>query len=537
MSRSTPIRTIPSGRGSLAALAAVLVVSLTPLAVARAAAAQVAEAWVHATPIEALGTWQSARLTAMGGLTVSAEDRFSRLNAYEYGMNPAGLLGLRDTSWAEQGSEYQDFQDGYYGESHSAVSRRSGVRGAVQQGKWALGLDFIYAALNASRHDQIGTPDNSRFIRDFDIPFATSYTPIVGDRTIGARVVYPGVALTYARRAPLISWLTLGARIGYRQETEDRRIADPYDLDNEAHATEYTAGAVLHPAVFGDAVRLAGFGQYIRDDVKARSQSPLNDDVFDWERPTVAYGAELLIGTGRIRGIVDGRHRSYDGEQVAQVNWAPQFFMNPFPSNTDPRFVFKKRWSSFLSGYRHNEASTRWMADLPFLPAHLGAEWGYYREYEWIRPNLDVLQMALPLDVRRLGYRAAGGLALDLPDGDGQIAVEVHATRDFRNDFLGEFPDISASERSYHLGAEYRVLRWLPVRAGVALLRTDPDRRDTIAPYKGIRASLGAGTYWRALGAQVDVAYAHEHFHHEPTDPSLEIGSGDQAVLTISRLF
>src|SRR5215216_2166528 len=155
MSRTTPNRPFSTGRGSFAALAAIILFSLAPLAAARAAAAQVAEAWVHATPIEALGIWQSARLTAMGGLTVSSEDRFSRLNAYEYGMNPAGLLGLRDTSWAEQGSEYQSFDDGYYGESHSAVSRKSGVRGAVQQPRWAIGMDFIYASVNASRHDLI----------------------------------------------------------------------------------------------------------------------------------------------------------------------------------------------------------------------------------------------------------------------------------------------------------------------------------------------------------------------------------------------
>jgi hypothetical protein len=529
------LRIVPSGRGSFAALAAACLLALPPLAAARAAAAQVAEAWVHATPIEALGAWQSARLTAMGGLTVSSEDRFSRLNAYEFGMNPAGLVGLRDTSWAEQGSEYQDFDDGYYSESHSAIVRKSGIRGAVQHGQWALGLDFVYAALNASRHDQIGTLDNSRFIRDFDIPFATSFQPVTTDRSIGARVVYPGIAVTYARQA--LSWITLGGRFGFREETEDRRIADPYDLDNDARATEWTAGAVLRPPYVGHVVRMAGFGQYIKDRVIARSQSSLNDDRYDWDRPTVAYGAELLVGTGRLRGIIDGRHRSYDGEQVAQVNWAPQFFMNPFPSTTDPRFVFKKRWSSFLSGLRHNEASTRWMADLPMLPAHLGWEWGYYREYEWIRPNPDVLQLALPMDVRRIGYRAAGGLALDLPDGNGQIAAEVHANRDFRTDYLNVVPDIAQSELSYHVGAEYRVLRWLPVRAGVALLRTDPDRRDGIAPYKGIRASIGAGTYWRALGAQIDAAYAHEHFHYAPLDPSQEIGNGDQAVLTLSRLF
>lgn len=532
----TPDPTLARRRGTIAMLAALLFLPIPPLTVARAAAAQVAEAWTHATPIEALGVWPSARLTGMGGLTVSSEDRFSRLNAYEYGQNPAGLLGLRDTSWAEQGSEYQDFDDGYYGESHSAVSRKSGIRGAVQNEKWAMGLDFLYASVNASRHDLMGTPDNSRFIRDFDIPFATSFTPITGDRTIGARVVYPGVALTYARHAPKASWLTLGMRVGFREETEDRRVLDPYPLDNDAKSTEYTAGAVIR-LPHTSAIRLAGFGQYLNNKVTARSQTPLNDDSYEWDRPTVAYGAELLVGHGRVRGIVDGRHRSYDGEQVARVNWAPQFFMNPFPSTTDTRFVFKKRWSSFLSGYRHNEASTRWIADLPWLPAHLGAEWGYYREFEWIRPNPDVLQMALPLDVRRLGYRAAAGLSLDLPDAAGQIAFEVHANRDFRNDYLNLVPDISSSERSYHLGAEYRVLSWLPLRAGAALLRNDPDRRDSIAPYKGIQASVGAGTYWRALGAQIDAAYAHTHFHHEPSDPSLEVGMGDQAVLTLTRLF
>ena len=127
--------------------------------------------------------------------------------------------------------------------------------------------------------------------------------------------------------------------------------------------------------------------------------------------------------------------------------------------------------------------------------------------------------------------------AIDLPDQEGQIAAEVQATRDFRNDHLRQFPDIDSETRSYHVGAEYRVLRWLPVRAGVALLRNDPDRRDGIAPYKGIRTSFGAGAYWPALGAQIDAAFAHEHFHHAPADPSREIGSGDQVVLTISRLF
>jgi hypothetical protein len=471
----------------------------------------------------------------MGDLSVAAEDRFSRLNAYEYGSNPAGLLFARDTSWAEQGSQYESFNDRYFGEGHSAVLRKSGIRGAVKQESWALGLDFLYGAVSASRHDLLATPDNGRFIRDFDLPFATTFQPVLGDRTIGATVSYPGVAISYARRFK--SWLVLGGRFGYREETEDRRIADPYDLDTEAKATEYVAGAVLRPPVAGDVVQIAGFGQYVANRVLARSQSPLNDDSYDWDRPMVAYGAELIVRSGRVRGIVDGRHRSYDGEQVARVNWAPQFFMNPFPSTTDPDFVFKRRWSSFLGGLRHNEASTRWMVELPWMPARVGWQWGYYRQVEWVRPNPSVLQMALPLDVRRLGYRAAAGLSVDLPDGGGQVAAEVQATRDFRHDFLGLVPDIAAERLSYHFGAEYRPLHWLPVRAGIVLLRFDPDGRDGLAPNKGIRLSAGAGVFWPALGAQIDAAFAHENFRHAPLDPSEEIGYGDQAILTVSRLF
>ena len=524
------------GRPSLAALGILAAILLTaPWAGVAQASAQVSEAWLHATPIEALSGWRSARLVAMGDLHVAVEDPFQQLNAYDFSDNPAGLLDARDSSWVEQGSAYDGFHDRYYGVSHSAISRRGGVRGAVRSEGYVLGLDFLYGSMSASRHDLIRTPDNGRFIRDFDIPLVSSSQPLAGDRTVGASVASPAIALTYARR--FRPWLTLGARFGYREESEDRRIDDPYDLDAESRATEYTGGAVVRLPRIGHAVQLAGFGSYIQSRVDARSESPLNDDRFEWSRPQVGYGAELIVRTGWLRGIVDGRHRSYDGEQIARVNWAPQFFLNPFPSETDPAFVFKRRWSSFLSGLRHNEASTRWMVDLPWLPAHVGWEWGYYRQYQWIRPNPTVLQLALPLDVRRLGYRGGAGLSFELPDADGAVAAEVRMQRDFRDDLLGVVPDIATSTLSYHFGGEYRVLRWLPVRAGVALLRHDPDRRDGIPPLKGIRGSVGAGTYWRALGAQIDAAYAHEHFHHAPLDPSLEIGYGDQAVLTITHLF
>ena len=90
---------------------------------------------------------------------------------------------------------------------------------------------------------------------------------------------------------------------------------------------------------------------------------------------------------------------------------------------------------------------------------------------------------------------------------------------------------------SYHFGAEYKARPWLPLRAGIVLRRYDPDRRDGIAPYRGIRVTAGAAYRWDALGLLFDTAYSHEHFHHTPLDPSSEIGYGDQFQLSIQHLF
>ena len=515
--------------------ARLLPIVLLALFGAAPAGAQVAETWLHATPIEALPGWRSARLLAMGDLRFAADDRSYRFNSFDYGGNPAGLLGARDTSWVEQGSEYADFYDEYYGQSHSAILRRSGFRGAFDGTRnWALGAEFTYSSVLASRHDEFTTQDNARFMRDFDIPFASSSQPVLGDRTFGAAVRYPAFAVNYARR--FRSWVTLGLRYGFRDESEDRRLRDPYDLDASAVANEYAGGAVFRLPKIGDNVTLSAFGRYVSNKVKANSESPLNDDEYDWDRPEVGYGAQIIVRTGLLKAIVDGRHRSYDGEQIARVNWAPQFFLNPFPSEIDPDLVFRRRWSSFLSGLRHNEGSAHWRIDVPGLPMHVGGEYALYRDYQWIRPNPIVFQMALPLDVRRLGYRAGGGVSFDLTEG-GAVATEVRIARDFRDDLTGALPDIVTSTLSYHFGGEFHALPRLAVRGGFVLLRQDPDRRDGLAPNKGVQLTAGLGYMWDAIDSQIDLTGAHEHYRFAPADPSGEIGYGDRLILTLTRLF
>jgi hypothetical protein len=360
--------------------------------------------------------------------------------------------------------------------------------------------------------------------------------PITGDRTVGAGVQTPLAAVTYART--FFANVTLGARLGFRHEAEDRRIHEPYDLDVTSDAMEFTGGASYPLPVWGGSVSVSGFGGYLEHKVVGRSESSLNDDEYDWDRPQVSYGGAIHVNRGGwLLGIIDGRHRSFDGEEVARVNWAPQFFMNPNPSENDQENVFKRSWSAFLSGLRHNEASTRWLIGLPGEKAHLGLSYAYFRQYQWIHPNDVVIPTVVPLDVKRSGYRFASGVSLGGAEGQGIVAVEARIAREYREDFLNLVPDVSLLTYTYHFGAEYPLKPRLPLRAGVELIRHDPNSSDANAPFKGIGLTLGAGYFWTGLDARVDMSYAHYHFHFSPGDPSEEIGFGDRMTLTIQRLF
>jgi hypothetical protein len=170
----------------------------------------------------------------------------------------------------------------------------------------------------------------------------------------------------------------------------------------------------------------------------------------------------------------------------------------------------------------------------------------YYREYQWTHPIPDVLSPMLPLDVRRLGYRGAGGVSFDLAEGAGTVAMELQMAREHWADWAEErgaaapanaIPDVSIGDVSYHFGAEYRAKPWLPLRAGVVLRRYDFDRRDGNPPYRGIRLSVGAAYRWEALGLLIDGAWSHEHFHHAPLDPSAELGEANALQLSVQHLF
>jgi len=503
------------------------------------AQAQISEAWTRGSTVKVDQRTFSARTAAMGGLDATVEDPQYRINPYGFSDNPAGLLGDQDSSSIYESSRYDQFQDTEFGVPHSVLQRQSGVAVAVRhESQWALGLEGIYGGVNASRHDLNPSVDNQRFLRDFDILYPASFDPALSDYHLGASVSTPRVGITYGR--VFKKKVTLAGRFRYRHESESRIAPNPYELNLNSTQLSLTGGALIAPHLGPARMTISAAASWMGDHVRGVSSGPFNDDHYDWDRPELSYNAQIGVRyKGWLRGIVDGRHRSNDGEEIAEVNWAAQYFLNPLPIVvTNPNAgVFKMKWSALLSGLRRNEVATRWLADLPGTPAHIGASWSYYRELEWVRPDPSVLPSALPLDVRRLGYAGQAGVSVDLPDARGMLGTELEVNREGRVDHTGALPDIAVSEMNYHFGGEYRVLSWLPLRAGFVMIRRDPFRGDGQPPLKGTRITGGVGYFWEFLGTQIDASFSHEHVHSTPGDPSQEISRGDQAVVVLHYLF
>jgi len=522
------------GRAAAALLTSMLVVWADP-AIAQA---QISEAWTRASTVDVEARSISARLDGMGGMNSAVEDPLDRINPYGFSDNPAGLLADQDSSSIEESSRYDTFHDGYYGYPHSVIQRRSGLIASMRNNRqWVLGLEGIYGGVDASRHDVSPSPDNSRFMRDFDIMFPSGFDPVAGDNHIGASVIVPRVGVTYGRK--FLKNVTLAGRMRYRHESESRSVPNPYEINLKSTELSLTGGALANPRVGPLGLTVAGSAAWARHHLRGTSQGPFNEDHYDWNRPEVSYNAQLGIRYKNwVRGIVDGRHRSHDGEEIAEVNWAAQYFLNPLPINITNPFesVFKMKWSSLLSGLRRNEVASRWMIDVPGTPAHVGARFRRYRELEWIIPNPNVLQSTRPLNVRRFGTQVDGGVSVDLPGGRGLAATEIQYAKERRTDYTGTYPEILSSELSYHFGGEYRVFSWLPVRGGVALIRRDPDENAN-PTLKGSRLSAGVGYFWDLLGTQIDASYSHEHVSHLPGDPSLELSRSDQATIVFRYLF
>lgn len=527
-------------RFALCRAAALAIVStMTGWAIPAAAQAQISEAWARASTVDVDARTFSARLEGMGGLQASVEESQTRINPYGFSDNPAGLLADQDSSSMEESSRYDKFADSYFDSPHSVVQRRSGLSAVLRHEQhWVLGLEGVYGGVAASRHAVDPSPDNQRFLRDFDIQYPSSFDPALNDYHLGASVAAPRVGVTYGRK--FLHKITLAGRARYRRESELRTAPNPYELNLTSTELALTGGALVTPHLGPAALTVSASATWMGNHVRGLSSGPFNDDHYDWNRPEVGYNAQLgLRYKSWLRGIVDGRHYSNDGEEIAEVNWAAQYFLNPLPiNNTNPfESTFKLKWSALLSGLRHNEVASRWMVDVPKTPAHFGIQYRYYRELEWVRPNDTLLSSALPLDVRRLGYQAQGGVSLDLPNGRGLVGTEIELSREGRVDYTGALPDIAVSEMDYHFGAEYRALSSLPLRAGVVVIRRDPDRRDGVPPLKGIRLTGGLGYFWPFLGTQIDASYSHEHVHFTPGDPSGEVSRGDQAAVVLRYLF
>src|SRR4029453_14466525 len=104
-----------------------------------------------------------------------------------------------------------------------------------------------------------------------------------------------------------------------RAESGARLAPDPYELNLSSTQLALTGGALMAHTLGSARLTFSASGTWMGNHVRGLSSGPLNEDHYDWNRPEVSYNAQVGVRyKGWLRGIVDGRHRSHDGEEIAE---------------------------------------------------------------------------------------------------------------------------------------------------------------------------------------------------------------------------
>jgi hypothetical protein len=237
------------------------------------------------------------------------------------------------------------------------------------------------------------------------------------------------------------------------------------------------------------------------------SSDDVHLDEFEWDRPQVGFD---LHGTGLLLDYITGgvlyRYHSFDGQEEMQLNWSPQFQLNPTNQTIETQL------SAFEEGFRGSRFQTRWEARPPELPASFGLGIELEQTEYWLNPFQNQNSFATAKNERKTGWRMTGGGSYFLPEARGLLAGEMAFGLEDNDDRVSS-PAVRVGESTFELGAaaEYAVAEPVVGRAGYRLILTDEDRDREGATQELTthRVALGGGL--RAPNGQVFIDAAFQY--------------------------
>jgi len=501
----------------------ILVTAAVLLAIPQLSFAYLDEAWLSGTDVKLLQGPGTIRLAGMGNLTIAIEDVNNQVDLYDFTGNVASLIFDKETNNADAWGTYSkwvDVKNGFRWQDFGVwqAGALSVLRGKDQ---YAGGATILTRVLDFT------TLDDRSFRKALGIAYPKSEVAYLDSTKIDMEAVGTIVQGYYAHKT--YDFLYVGAKGWGEFEGEKKNKELRYEVLNDCNYLGAGAAAVAVPSKW---VRIGASYDLGSQIVESKSSDPFHNDVYSRKRAVPTYAAQALFTLwGKVRGVFNYQHSSYDTDQTLHINWSDRYVLNPMGIDIDRKL--KVGSESFGSDF----VATRWIThELAGVPVTLSAYFDMTDQDSRYTPEPNALVWMDAFDQSLREWNLGAGVSYGFM-GKGLVGAECLFNRGRVDDHLALSTDseyTNFKEINVKGGGEYRVLPWLAVRAGYC---RSTEQRFMGVPEQDFASnafSAGLGCLLKGGNLTVDTAFTQKTSKPEK-DLGYDLEEKDQTVMLYGR--
>jgi hypothetical protein len=378
----------------------------------------------------------SARLDAMGQPWVALVDESREINLWDYGGNVAGFIDDRDAwtgdFWAR--TRDVDRRTGSVGSSGEIVE--SGVQLSFRSFERALGIE---GNLTVGRDEQGGGGDKRKFTGP-DVS-------LVGNQAIGESAV-------------------VGVGLRLIDEEEKTTSNDPLAIEHDTSRTDLSVGLAYY---VGTKLDLGASATFTRNRTTGVSEDGLHRDQYDWDRPSVDVGVQVVYGAqSSLQGGAFYRYSRLDGGEELDISWSREFFLNPSGVDLSIRVPLVKE------ELKQSELGTRWLVAVSDI-VDIGAAVSYLSGTYDASVDATFPSISRSADEEFTSTTLNAGLAVH-PVSGVSLAGQIDVGERELDGIVFDAPQTTTSNvTGFGGGLEYFVRPYLALRGGFRFQRDTED--------------------------------------------------------------
>jgi hypothetical protein len=485
-----------------------LVVSVALLAIPGPSSAYLETIWLAGTGIELIQGPGTIRLAGMGDLTVAIEDENNQVNLYDFTGNVASLALDKNAknvdSWGSYG-KWTDEKDDFRWQD---IGVWQGGALVVLRGNG----DYAGGATISTRILDLNRVDDRSFRKVLRVNFPKSEIAVPESALVSTEITSDAVEGYYTHK--VFGKAFVGVRGWGTFDSEAKPVRLRYELTNTANDLGGGVGLVVLPAKWMEVGGNVDLGSQL---VEATSTDAFHDDAYVRKRAILTLSSHALVDfMGKLRGVLNYRHSSFDNDQTLNMNWSERFLLNPQSTASIRR---KLRVSSESSAY--DFFATRWILSGLGLPITVSGYFDILKEESWLHNENNVLVWIDEYDEALDEWNLRGGASYKITKR-GVAGMEVRFNRGrLENRLPKEEGYVNFRVLDIRGGGEYRLLKWLALRAGYSRSKEERNIGVPEGDFNANTISLGAGWFLKNDNLSLDAA-----FSNKVTKPEQDLGNG-----------